>query len=269
MSVTICHASISENGNAGWDGKSKAGDQTGREVCTRTWYNKPWDLVLRYKDSEIAKKAAVIAKKLADSNLVGYDQSERNTLYNKLKKCGWNVDKYIKSGVKTETDCSAFMYAVYCCLIPEMRSDGNAPVTSTMKGFYTKHGFTALTKSKYVAQDDYLKKGDVLVKQSAHTVMAVTNGSKVSSTHKDNTKTNTTTSSGTLNKKEKWKGVVTASELNVRSWAGTKNKVLWVLKKGSKVSVCDSVKASNGVVWYYIRESNKYGFVSSEYIKKA
>lgn len=32
----IAHASISENRNTGWDGKAKAGDQTGREVYTRS-----------------------------------------------------------------------------------------------------------------------------------------------------------------------------------------------------------------------------------------
>ena len=40
----IVHASSSETG-----GKyGKSGDQTGREVCTRTYYNYPWDCVLRY-----------------------------------------------------------------------------------------------------------------------------------------------------------------------------------------------------------------------------
>ena len=110
MSVTICHASIDERGKAN---SGAAGDQTGREVCTRAWYSKPWDTMLRYKDASIAKKAAEIAKKLAKSNLVGYDQYQRNTLYQALKKNNWDVDKYIKSGVKTETDCSAFMYACY------------------------------------------------------------------------------------------------------------------------------------------------------------
>ena len=127
----IVHASISENGNAGWDGKAKAGDQSGREVCTRTWYNKGWNVVLRHNDINIAKKAVELAVKLADSNLVGYDQSERNTLYKALKACKFDVDAYIRSGKKTETDCSAFVYAVYACLIKSMRYDGNAPVSYT------------------------------------------------------------------------------------------------------------------------------------------
>ena len=50
MAVKIGHASIDENGN-GRGGK--AGDQTGREVCTRDWYNKPWNKVMRDRKSVV------------------------------------------------------------------------------------------------------------------------------------------------------------------------------------------------------------------------
>ena len=84
--MNLVHASISENNNAGWDGNAKAGDQTGKEVCVRSWYEKPWNIMLRYPDKSISQKASATAVKLARSNLVGYDQSERNTLYKALKK---------------------------------------------------------------------------------------------------------------------------------------------------------------------------------------
>lgn len=176
----IVHASISENNNAGWDGKAKAGDQTGREVCTREWYNKGWNVILRYKDINIASKAAALAAKLANSNLVGYDQSERNTLYKALKACNFDVDAYIRSGKKTETDCSAFVFAVYACLIPAMRYDGNAPVTSTMRYTFLKHGFTALTESKYRSSDKYLRTGDIMLLEGHHVAMEVTDHAETS-----------------------------------------------------------------------------------------
>lgn len=77
-------------------------------------------------------------------------------------------------------------------------------------------------------------------------------------------------SSGTLNKTVKWTGVVTASELNVRTWAGTENKTCSFspLKKGAEIGVCDSVKARDGSTWYYIKYNGKYGFVHSAYVKK-
>lgn len=171
MKMKLVHASIAETGDAGWDGKAKAGDQTGKEVCIRSWYSKPWDIMLRYPDKTISEKAATAAVKLANSNLVGYDQSERNTLYKALKAVNFDVDAYIKSGKKTETDCSAFVYAVYCCFIPGMRYDGNAPVTSTMRYLYKKWGFSVNTGSRYLSGNNLIN-GDILVNESAHTAIA-------------------------------------------------------------------------------------------------
>ena len=75
-----------------------------------------------------------------------------------------------------------------------------------------------------------------------------------------------------LNKKPGYVGKVTATELNVRSWAGTENPKIkkWpLLKKGNLVDVCDTIKAADGTSWYYIRiEGKYYGFVAAKYIIK-
>lgn len=181
--MKLVHASISETGGAGWDGKAKAGDQTGKEVCVRSWYSRPWNIALRCSDANIRAKASSAAVKLANSNLVGYDQSERNTLYKALKKFNFDVDAYIKSGQKTETDCSAFIYAVYCCFIPSMRSDNNAPTTSTMRIKYKDWGFSILTEfhigelesNVKLVSGEGLLTGDIVVKEGTHTAM-VTDG---------------------------------------------------------------------------------------------
>ena len=80
------------------------------------------------------------------------------------------------------------------------------------------------------------------------------------------------TVSGTFspNKTTKFVGTVTASSLNIREWAGTENdKVSFSpLTNGSKVNVCDAILDNKGTTWYYINYSNKFGFVSSDYIKK-
>lgn len=91
-----------------------------------------------------------------------------------------------------------------------------------------------------------------------------------STTTKTSTTSTTTKNTNTLNKTEKWVGKVTADSLNVRTGAGTNNGVCSFspLKKGVKVSVCDSVKASDGSTWYYISYNGKYGFVHSSYISK-
>lgn len=166
----VC-ASIAETGGAGWDGKAVAGDQTGKEVCVRPWYSKPWNIMLRYPNKSIAAKAAAAAVKLARSNLVGYDQSERNTLYQALKAVNFDIDAYIRTGVKTECDCSSFVYAVFACFIPAMRSDDNAPVTATMRNLYLKWGFELFTRSDFLNGDNLIN-GDILAKEGIHAVIA-------------------------------------------------------------------------------------------------
>lgn len=166
----LIHARFTENGDSGWNGKAVAGDQTGNEVSVTNFYSAPWDFCLRYFNWELAREFVIIAKKLADCVKVGYDQSQRNTLYKYLKAVNFDVDKFILSGAKCETDCSAFVYACLCVLLPNLRSDKNAPTTADMEDFYKNKGFTVL-KGK-----DYLnglrnQTGDILVRSGHHTAI--------------------------------------------------------------------------------------------------
>lgn len=72
-----------------------------------------------------------------------------------------------------------------------------------------------------------------------------------------------------LSESTKWTGKITAAA-NVRTWAGTNYPECSFspLKSGSKVHVCDTVKASKGADWYYILYDGKYGFVHSKYVSK-
>lgn len=68
-------------------------------------------------------------------------------------------------------------------------------------------------------------------------------------------------------------GKVTASVLNVRTWAGTEYpqiKSYPTLNRGNLVDVMNyTQKATDGSDWYYIRIAGKYyGFVSAEYIER-
>ena len=75
-----------------------------------------------------------------------------------------------------------------------------------------------------------------------------------------------------LNKTPKYVAKVTATELNVRSWAGAEKPKIkkWpLLKKGNLVDVCDTIKAADKSEWNYIRIAGKYyGFVAKRYLKK-
>ena len=253
MAVNICHASIDERG--GISG-GQAGDQTGREVYCRTWYSHPWYLVLRYPDRELGKKAAQLAKKLANSNLVGYSQSARNTLYAELKKNKFDVDKYIASKVKTSTDCSAFMFAVWCCVLPKMRADGNAPATSYMEAAFTRAGFKVYKDATYISNDKLLLTGDVLVKPGSHTAMAISDGSNAkSSVPKEEEK------KPTKPKKTPFQVTITAEALNIRKGPGIENKICGVVKGNTKHTIIE-VKDNWGKL------KSLKGWISLKYTKE-
>ena len=81
----------------------------------------------------------------------------------------------------------------------------------------------------------------------------------------------TTSGSTSLSRNPKWVGVVTASKLNVRKWAGTEYKKIksWPqLAKGNLIDVCDKIYDSNDELWYFIRIDGRiYGFVKAEFIQ--
>lgn len=116
----IVQASIDENRHAKG---GAAGDQTGRETNVSNWSYSNWEELFRFKSQylELGEKIAANMVKLANSNLIGYDQYQRTTLCKLLKKYDWSVDKYIASGEVSETDCSAFTYAAICTVIPVAR----------------------------------------------------------------------------------------------------------------------------------------------------
>lgn len=76
-----------------------------------------------------------------------------------------------------------------------------------------------------------------------------------------------------LSKTPMWTGEVTASELNVRSYASAHFYQVpgWpVLGHGNKIDVCATVIGPGGDSWLYVRiAGGVFGFVSAKYIKKA
>ena len=175
MSIRIGHARIDENGCAHG---GAAGDQTGKEVCITGWYSKPWTVVLRPKDPAVAEAMAVAMEAACANDNIGYDQYQRNTLNTQAKGVGYDLSKV---AVKCECDCSSLVTVCAQAAGVEIPyTSGNAPRTGTMKTVFTGTGaFEALTDSKYLNSDTYLKRGDVLLKPGSHTAMALDNGTGV------------------------------------------------------------------------------------------
>ncbi len=174
MAVKIGHASMTEQGTTGWDGKAKAGDQTGKELCTRNWYNGDWDIVLRAKDSKVAEKMAKVCEAGCANDKIGYDQSQRLTLNVQAQKVGYDLSK-IKTAC--ECDCSSFMCV--CALAAGVNVLPNLRTATMQQGFAKTGAFDILTDKKYLTSDKLLKRGDILVKAGVHTVMVLEDGPEV------------------------------------------------------------------------------------------
>lgn len=183
MKVRFGHASIDERK------KSKggqAGDTNNTEVFIRNWYkhSKGW-VVLRCKDPEKRIKIAEAMEKACQNPQIGYDQNQRDTLFNNVKDKGFDPSRTSKN---VETDCSAL---VRVCIAYAFGKDiaGNIrtvsePSTLVKTGFFEK-----LTASKYCESSDYLLRGDIMCTPvSGHTGVILDNGAKVNTSTKKNTK---------------------------------------------------------------------------------
>lgn len=171
--VKVGSARIDERGKISG---GKAGDSTGKEVSTQNWYlhSKGWR-VFRAKDRVHALRIGECMKKACDNNKIGYDQYQRNTLYDKAKKVGFDVSKVSE---KCETDCSALVRV--CC---EYAGISGLPAgfrTVNMGNYLLKTGkFVELKGDKYTKKSSYLGSGDILVtKTSGHTVVVLNCGDK-------------------------------------------------------------------------------------------
>jgi hypothetical protein len=234
--------------NSGHDENNKykggsAGDQTGEEWYLRSWYNRPWNCVLRYeKDANVGQKLAELGCAAALNDNIGYDQNERYTYWTQLQKVNYDPSKIT---VKCESDCSAGVIANtkavgYLLGISALKNI-SATYTGDMRSAYKAAGFTVLTDSKYLTGTSYLLPGDILLNDSAHTATNITKGSNAS------TSTTTTTVENTS---YVGKGIGTATaqtEMNIRAQANTSSLVVGTISKGTKVEV---LSVSNG--WYKI-----------------
>ena len=90
----------------------EAGDQTGGEYTIKKWYNKPWDVVLRYTGENaenVRKTISNLAILAANNDNIGYDQDQRLTFFYELQKANYDPSKIT---TKCEADCSSSTSAI-------------------------------------------------------------------------------------------------------------------------------------------------------------
>lgn len=158
----------------------KAGDQTGTEWWIIPWYSRPWNCVLRHPDERVRKKIADLARKAANNNRIGYNQSNRDSYYNELKKVNYNPSKIVR---KCDADCSAGVIANIKAAGHLLGIKNLQTITCTytgnMREALSDVGFKVLTDSKYLTSDNYLLEGDILLNDKYHVATNLTNGYKV------------------------------------------------------------------------------------------
>lgn len=173
--------------NCGHDERSKysggsAGDQTGTEYQVRSWYNRPWNHVLRPATAEIGTELAVIATAAAENNNIGYDQNQRLTYYNALKNASWNPENIT---TKCETDCSASTAANVIAVghllnISSLANLSPSLYSGNIRSALVNAGFQDLTAGKYLTSSAYLLPGDVLLYEGHHVAINLTAGKSAS-----------------------------------------------------------------------------------------
>lgn len=236
MAVKIGHASSDENKRASG---GQPGDQTGAEVCTRSFYmhKKGW-IVLRAKDSEIAEKIARCMEDICENDCIGYNQSKRLTLYNAVKnlkfKCDINTLK-----VKVECDCSS---AVRVCLAYAGVMVSNFTTSNEKAVIMATELFEEI---ECKSDGSNLKRGDILVtKTKGHTAVVVSNT--------QNTSTNAS-STPTLK--------ITQSVKSVQTWLNTYygSEIKKVIGETLKIDGVAGAKTKKALAIAFQVELNKLG----------
>ena len=184
----ISNCGHDENGR--YSGGS-AGDQTGGEWQIIPWYNRPWNVVLRFENQQVAQMIADIARAAAKNNLIGYDQNQRTTYWQHLKASNYDPAQIT---IACEADCSSGVAANvkavgYRLGIQTLKNVSVDAYTGNLRAVLKRAGAIELTASKYLTSDKYLRPGDVLLYEGHHTATNLDMGSNASWGTSDNPST--------------------------------------------------------------------------------
>lgn len=149
----------------------QAGDQTGKEVATQSFYmhSQGW-YVLRPKNINHANKIAQAMLDACANNNIGYDQNQRLGVITQLNKYG----SLGRIGVATECDCSSLVRA---CVIQATGKDAGNFTTGNEATYLENSGL--FEKRVSVSGSAMLYNGDILVtKTKGHTVIVVSGRSR-------------------------------------------------------------------------------------------
>jgi len=262
----IGHAASDERGK--YSG-GQAGDQTGLEVCVRTWYNRPWNVVMWARDIKIRESMASAMEKACANPNIGYDQgtsgnsNDRYSAYNNAAKVNFDLSKI---SVPCETDCSNL---VAICANAAGVKISPYIYTGNERAAFNKTGLfeikvKGVDEEKYFTSDQYIPRGAVLLYEGHHTAINLTNGSsfesKTNKTYKARQEVAVSKYIGPDFETKIHDGLLkTTAELLVRDKPDFSLRDRWYLTKDGYISaykVEGWVKDTEG--WYYERDNHEY-----------
>lgn len=175
MSVLIGHASIAETGGV----YGKPGDQTGREVCTRSWWANGWDYMAIHPDPQVRERHARAVEAACANDCVGYSWDSRNSLYQQARAVGMDISKI---HTRCNCDCSSLQNcAAVASGAPGVTYGDNGWVTTNMLGYLRAAGYAIITDRDKLQSDAWCVRGAIYV-SAGHTVCALGDGSRAGET---------------------------------------------------------------------------------------
>lgn len=237
----------------------EAGDQTGKELKVQPWYKnaKGWR-VFRAKSAEVAQKLVYDMKAACENSNIGYDQSQRNTLYNVSKPFGFDCAKVDEP---CECDCSSL---VRVCVLYSGIKVNDFNTTSEPARLLATGEFEEMVGEEYTDSSKLLKAGDILcTKVKGHTAIVLNDGPDVDP---DPPKPEPP-EPPTPPEPTKYIVYVTGRSVNVRetdemnSAGKPVGKLLFTAHKGNKFSLID---ISSDTGWYHIQTYKGPAYISNK-----
>ena len=257
MTVYIGNA-VGDEHNAARGGE--AGDQTGKEVKTQPWYmNKKGWRVFRPKSSEIAQKLVYDMKAACENSNIGYDQSQRNTLYNVSKPFGFDCAEV---AVPCECDCSSL---VRVCVLYSGIKVNDFNTASEPTRLLATGEFDEMVGEEYTDSPDRLKEGDILVTRTkGHTCVVLNDGPNVDPEPQPEPPEPDPPEPDPPTPPEPpvvaYKVFVIGGSVNVRDSDSKAGKVLFTAHKGNRFNLID-ISPNTG--WYHIETYKGPAYISN------
>lgn len=253
--VYVGNAVCDENGHARG---GEPGDQTGKELRIQPWYlNKKGWRVFRPKSAEVAQKLVYDMKAACENENIGYNQSQRNTLYNASKQYAFDCAKVDEP---CECDCSSL---VRVCVLYSGIKVNDFNTTSEPTRLLATGEFEEMVGEEYTDSYKLLKAGDILcTKVKGHTAIVLNDGPDVDPdppkpeppdppTPPEPTKYIVYVTGGSVNVRE-------TDEMN--SVGKPVGKILFTAHKGNKFSLID---ISSDTGWYHIQTYKGPAYISN------